>query len=101
MSLRGLREGTATDYGGKLYSGVLEGRVMRGYMQISMSCCPAFGTRSCLDCPLEEFIPHCVPGCGMSKCEKCAMRSGCPCGNEELRKTLLEEIGAELTLVGR
>jgi hypothetical protein len=99
MNLGTVREGSATDYMGKLYSGRLDGSVMRGYMQISMECCPAFGTLSCIDCPLEQFIPHCVPTCGMSHCEKCATRSGCPCGNEKLRADLLEEIGAEFTLV--
>lgn len=99
MAIQRSDRGSETDYLGKLYAGPLDGPVMRGYMQISLEACLHFGTLACIDCPLVEFVPQVVPGCELKDCPNCPTRRGCPCGNEELRRTLLEEMGVEITLI--
>ena len=72
---------------------------MRAYLRVSEKCCERFGTLSCIDCPLEPFIPNSLPACGAEKCEMCETRPECPCGNVRFRDELLEEMGAEVTLI--
>jgi len=90
---------SATNYWQGLYACELTSPVMRGYLQLSAACCERFGTIDCLACPLVEFIPDAVPGCGAKHCERCEVQRGCPCGNTAFRDELLEEIAPEVTLV--
>lgn len=58
---------------------------------VRAGCCRQYGTFECLVCPLAELIPR--RGCNPpADCPTCPQRTICPCGNDDLRQTLLADM---------